>query len=246
MQVMDCAPEIMTYSEGSAPYFESVLLRPLDAVEDLRRRSVFPVVALKPICETHRINELLERFPRSRAIWIFRNYQDAVNSASTKWPNGRAAIKRLASENPESAGWRVGGLSHSKLRLVKDLYSDRMTLHEANAVMWYLRNGLYFELGANTRTDVLLVRYEDLVARPRESLSRMFVFLGCPLPPGFEKVVRSSGGPGRPFPDISPRIRVLCEELHARLVGSYTAASTQHLALDDSGPFRTQGLKRGS
>src|SRR5688572_30030983 len=127
LQVLDYAPDIMTYSEGAAPFFDRVLLRPLDHVEDLVRRSVFPVVALKPICETHRINELLDRFPRSRAVWIFRNYQDTVNSASVKWKSGREAVKRLASATPESAGWRAGGLSHDKLLLVRDLYSENMT-----------------------------------------------------------------------------------------------------------------------
>src|SRR5690606_31615112 len=93
LQVMDQAPAIATYSEGAAPFFDRVLLQRLDRVEALGRLSVFPVVALKPICETHRVIELLERFPRSRAVWIFRHYQDAVNSASVKWKSGPEAVR---------------------------------------------------------------------------------------------------------------------------------------------------------
>jgi hypothetical protein len=232
LQVMDYAPDIITYGEGAAPFFNQVLLQPLDRVDALTRSSVFPVIALKPICETHRVNELLDRFPRSRAIWIFRNYQDAVNSASVKWNSGREALRRLATD-PPSAGWRSGGLSAQKLGLVKDLYNDSMSLHEANAVMWYLRNSLYFDLKADQRSDILLVQYEDLVGQPRQGFERMFDFLGIPLPAGFEQCVRSGKESRRTFPDVAPRIRTLCQDLHGRLVDSYsaTAASTSVLRL---------------
>lgn len=218
MQAMDCAPEIITYSEGAAPFFDTVLLRPLDVVENLRRRSVFPVIALKPICETHRVHELLECFPRSRAVWIFRSYQDAVSSASLKWKSGREAVRRLASANPESAGWRLGGLSVQRLQLVRDLYSDQMTLHEANAVMWYLRNSLFFDLRAHEHPDVLLVRYEDFTARPVESFARMFRFIEVPLPSAVDGIIRDAGRSTSPTLEISDVIRDLCDGLHERLL----------------------------
>jgi hypothetical protein len=225
LQVLDSAPEVMTYSEGAAPFFRRVLLEPLDRVEALRRASVFPVIALKPICETHRVHELLDRFPRSRAVWIFRNYQDAVNSASVKWKSGPEAVRRLASAHPESAGWRAGGLTPARLEMVRDLYSERMTRHEANAVMWYLRNALFFDLSAQARPEVLLVQYEDLVTRPDIAFSRMFGFLEVQLPSGFERRIREPHGATRPFPDISQTIRSLCDDLHARLVEYHSSTA---------------------
>ena len=192
-------------------------LQPLDRVQQLVRRSVFPIVALKPICETHRVNELLDCFPGSRAIWIFRNYQDAVNSASLKWQSGREAVRRLAVRELDAAGWRAGGLTEEKLELVARLYRENMSLHEANAVMWYLRNGLFFDLGASARPDVLLVQYEDLVTNPLERFAQVFEYLGTPVPIGFADAVRGPARSKRPFPQISGEIRALCEELHERL-----------------------------
>ena len=228
LQILDLAPEVMTYSEGAAPFFRRVLLEPLDRVEALRRRSVFPVIALKPICETHRTKELLDRFGRSRALWIFRNYEDCVNSASLKWKSGREALRRLASATPESAGWRSGGLSAGQLQLVRDLYSDRMSLHEANAVMWYLRNGLFFDLEADKRPDVLLVRYEHLVQHPEAICSDIFAFLSIPVPPALHRAIRQSKASERTFPDISSDIRTLCEKLHERLVEYHSARTSHH------------------
>ena len=226
IEAMDLAPQIATFTEGSSPYFRGVLLEPLDQVEQLVARSPAPVVALKPICETHRVIELLDHFPGSRAVWIFRDYRDAVNSSSTKWRSGREAVRRLAAGETRAAGWRAGGLSQAKLELVTRLYREDMSLHEANAVMWYLRNGLFFDLGASARPDVLLVRYEDLVAQPRERFAELFRFIGLPVPEGIDAAVRRPEGGDRKFPEISPEIRDICDRLHERLLAHYAGRAT--------------------
>lgn len=242
LQVMDYAPGIVTYSEGSAPFFKDVLLEPLERVEALARQSPFPVIALKPICETHRIHELLDRFQASKGIWIFRWYEDAVNSASLKWSSGREAVRRLAAGELKAAGWRVGGLTEEKLELVRRLYRDDMSLHEANAVMWYLRNGLFFDLNAGAREDILLVRYEDLVGNPRPNFERMFRFIDVPLPMGFVDVVRRGESSRRQFPQVSSEIRTLCEDLHARLLAHYAGA----VAIDARAAVHNPGVRTGA
>ena len=221
LQIMDYAPEIATYSEGTSPYFESVLLQPLDYVAARLRRSPAPIVVLKPICETHRVNELLDRFPGSKAIWIFRNYPAASLSASVKWTSGREALARLVARNLKAAGWRAGGLTEAKLAVVDRLYHEDMSLFEAEMVMWYLRNGLFFDIGADRRADVLLVRYEDLIADPRRRFAEMFQFIGAPIPGRAVEAIRESAGRQRSYPDIHPELRALCEEMHGRLLAHY-------------------------
>ena len=221
LEVFDKAPEISTFSEGAAPFFDRVLLQPLPRVEELVRRSAAPVLALKPICETHRTNELLDRFPGSKAIWIFRNFEDTVNSASLKWSSGRAALRRLARREFNDREWRAGGLTEEQLRLAASVYHEDMSEHEANAFMWYLRNALFFELKSNERSDVLLVRYEDLVAEPHEYFARIFAFIGVPFPAGAVAAIHKSGRRRRPFPHIAPVVRQLCEETHERLLAHY-------------------------
>jgi hypothetical protein len=231
LEVIDHAPEVSTFSEGVDPFFDGVLLRPLDEVEQLAERSLSPVIALKPICETHRIGELLDRFPRSRAIWIFRNYEDTVNSASVKWTSGREAVRRLARRDFRANEWRAGGLSEEKLQLASRLYRDDMSLHEANAVLWYLRNALFFDLKADERPDVLLIQYEDLVADPHAQFSRIFAFIGVPVPTAAIEAIRPSGRAKRSFPTISTEIKSLCEDVQARLVSHYTARKNDLLLL---------------
>jgi hypothetical protein len=221
IQVLDCLPEISTFPEGSDPYFDGVMLKPLDQIEELVRRSPAALIALKPICETHRTNELLDRFPGSKAIWIFRNFEDTVNSASLKWSSGRTMLRRLAQGQLKPGDWRRGGVTQEKLRIVRRLYRDDMSQHEANAVMWYLRNSLFFDLGCDQRDDVLLVRYEDLVGQPREHVARIFDFIGMPVSPAALEAIHGGGRGRRAFPEIAPDIRRLCEDVHERLLAHY-------------------------
>jgi len=221
IQVLDRVPGISTFPEGSDPYFDGVMLRPLERVEQLVRRSPAQIVALKPICETHRTPELLERFPGSKAIWIFRNYQDTVNSASLKWTSGRTMLRRLAQGQLNPDDWRRGGVTQEKLQIVRRLYRDDMSQHEANAVMGYLRNSLFFDLRCDERSDVLLVRYEDLVTDPVEHVTRIFRFIGVPVPAGALGAVKGGARGSRAFPEISPDIRRLCEDVYDRLLAHY-------------------------
>ena len=221
LQVMDYSTDISTFSEGTSPYFDKVLLQPLDYVAAQLRRSPSPVVVLKPICETHRVHELLDRFPGSKAIWIFRHYQGASLSASVKWGSGRENLRRLAVRDFKAASWRSGGLTEEKLALVKRLYRDDMSLYESETVMWYLRNGLFFDLHADMRPDVLLVRYEDLITDPQQRFDEMFRFIGMAVPPHAVDAIKPSSGSTRTYPDIHPELRTLCDSLHERLLRHY-------------------------
>jgi hypothetical protein len=241
LQVMDHSPDISTFSEGTSPYFDKVLLQPLDYIAAQLRRSPAPIVVLKPICETHRINELLDRFPGSRAIWIFRHYDAASLSASVKWRSGRENLRRLAVRDFKAASWRAGGLSEEKLGIVKRLYRDDMSLFEAETAMWYLRNGLFFDLRADRRPDVLLVRYEDLISDPQRHFARMFAFIGSPVPASAVDAIKPAAASRRTYPEIHPEIRELCEGMHARMLAHYqshlNAAAAAPLA-EPAGPER--------
>jgi len=231
LRVLERSPDVFTFSEGTSPYFQRVFLQPLDVIERLLSRSPFPVVALKPICETHRVIELLEHFPGSRALWIFRNYQDAVNSASAKWMSGREAVRRLAHGELQAASWRAGGLTSERLEFVRSVYSDSMSLHAANAVMWLLRNGLFFDLHADRRSDVMLLRYEDVVEDTAQQSARLFGFLGLDDPGGARGRLYRSSVSKESFPEIPSEIRERCESLQSRLREHYASVLEPSIAL---------------
>jgi sulfotransferase family protein len=216
LHVLEQSSEIITYSEGSAPFFSGVLLRDDHAVLRALKRLPFPRVVLKPICESHRAPELLATFAGARVIWIYRHYRETVNSAVVKWKTGKRNLKRVATRD-RTAGWRLGGLTPEKLALASRLYSDDMSLHAAEAVMWYLRTALFFDLGLAGRSDVLLVKYEDLVTAPEAGFSSMFSFLECPFDQAFLRGVYASSVRSQSFPEIPQEIERLCADLMERL-----------------------------
>jgi hypothetical protein len=217
LMVMGRSPDIITYSEGSDPFFTGVLLKSDNVVRRHLQRMPFPIVVLKPICESHRGAELLDVFPGSSIIWIYRDYRDTVNSAVVKWQTGVKHLGSLARRDLQAAGWRAGGMTELEFQLVRDLYQPDMSLHAANAVLWYLRTSLFFESGLAGRGDVLLVRYEDLVQKPLVEFPRLFRFLESPFDPRFLSNVYTSSISRQPFPVLPDRITDLCQRLMQRL-----------------------------
>ena len=221
MDVLDLSPRVMTYKEGNSRAFNRILLKSNGEIRELLRTSLFPIVAFKPISDSHRAVELLEYFPHSKAIWIFRYYKDAVNSAVRKWKHGRNNLKHIASGNLAAAGWRAGGLTPEKIELVRRFYSEEMSSHTAYALMWYLRNRLILDLQLDQRQDACLVKYEELVKNPGQHFSRIFRFIECPFRTRYARSVYDSSVGKDRFPEIPEEIAALCESLHQQLERIY-------------------------
>lgn len=221
MDVLDLASQVMTYKEGNSCAFNRTLLKDNTAIAELLQASRFPIVAFKPICDSHRAAELLEYFPHSKAIWIFRYYKDAVNSSVRKWKHGRNNLKHIAAGNLTAAGWRAGGLTPEKIALIRRLYSEEMSSHAAYALMWYLRNNLIIDLKLHERNDLLLVKYENLVQEPQKHFPRIFNFIECPFKKKYVKGVYHSSVGKEKFPEIPVEIATLCENLYQQLEGIY-------------------------
>ncbi len=97
------------------------------------------------------------------------------------------------------------------------LYRDDISYEESGALVWYLRNRLYFDLELERDDRVILVKYEDLVREPAPQFRRVFEFLGCPFRPEFVEGVFASSIRKRDFPEISGEARSLCDGMMARL-----------------------------
>ncbi|MCG3155484.1 MAG: hypothetical protein DKINENOH_02090 [bacterium] len=226
MDVFSRSLDVMTYKEGNSRAFNRNLLKDKADIAELLRRSSFPVVAFKPSCESFRAAELLDYFPDGKAVWIFRYFKDAVNSAARKWGHGRKNLRQIAAGNLAAAGWRAGGLTPDKIALVQRLYDEEMSSHAAHALMWYLQNHLFLDQKLFQRSAVLQVKYEDLVSRPQEQFRRVFDFIGIPFQDKYVAEVYDSSIRKESFPPIPPEIEALCEDLYQRLVAHYNRTAT--------------------
>jgi hypothetical protein len=219
--VLERSPETITYSEGHSRVFRGALLRDDQVIHSLLKTTPFRTVVLKPICESYRANEFLNSFPNARVVWIFRDYRDAVNSATKKWTSALRHVRSLANGDLRSVGWRAGGMTPEKLGLVRELCTPDLSLSGAHAIMWYLNNSMFFDLQMHQRDDALLVRYEDLVKDPLTYFPELFTFVGSTFDPKFVAGIYDRSIGRDAFPVLPDAIEALCADVHARLLDFY-------------------------
>ena len=217
MEVMDQSEDIIAYREGEVEAFDGKILKDYKILKKLIDESYFSIVAFKPICDSHRARELLTQFPGAKALWIYRNYKDVINSRMRKWKDGTRNLGLIASENKELAGWRMGGLKKEKIDLVKNFYEKNINSADGHALMYYLRSNLFFDLELDKRNDVLLVKYEDAVSFPEIYFENIFQFIGANYKKIYTKTIFKTSIRKHNFPNINNEIEVLCESVQTKL-----------------------------
>lgn len=212
---LDAAPEVEARNENDRELFHRFRLRGDDVLLDVIGRSRHRIVLVKPLCDSHRVADLLA-LPTGvpgRALWMWRDADDRARSEVAKF--GDANLRALRAIAAGDTGiWQAGELDPA---VVSSFDLDVMDPYTAAALFWYLRNRLYFSLGLDQRADVQLLSYASLLADPVAAAHRVCAFIGLPFRPSF--VAGVAAGPSRSPLPIDPRVRALCDELTARLVG---------------------------
>jgi hypothetical protein len=211
---LDAAPEVEVRNENDRAVFHRFRLRGDDVLLDVIGRSRHAVVLVKPLCDSHRVASLLDLGGDARALWMWREPDDRARSEVAKFGDANLrALRAIAAGDREI--WQAGGLTPASVELVSSFDLPAMDPHTGAALFWYVRNELYFTLGLDRRSDVLLVSYGHMVADPVGAARRVGDFIGLPYRPEFSASV--AAGPSRPPLPIDPRVRALCDDLTARL-----------------------------
>ncbi len=200
-----------------------IRLNPLPEVKEEIEKDKVGLIVLKPLVESHRVEELLDYFKGSKAIWAFRNYKD-VASSNLRHFGINNGIKDLTPiyENNKS-DWRGAGASEKVRELVSKYFSKDMNPYDAAVLFWYVRNEIFFEHKLYENPNIMMVRYEDLVTNPEKMMKKIYSFIEKEFPGNhiFAKVHSSSLGKGKEI-NISPEIKELAEEMTERLMNMYS------------------------
>ena len=217
---LDAAPEVEARNENDRELFHRFRLRGDDVLLDVIGRSRHRIVLVKPLCDSHRVAELLA-LPTGapgRALWMWRDADDRARSEVAKFGDAPLRAVRAIAGGSIGDGWQGGGLSPAARELAASFDTTTMDRHTAAALFWCLRNDLYFRLGLDARDDVLLVPYARMVAGPQAAARRLCSFLDLPYRPSFAAQVTAA--PARERLPIDPRVRELCDQLTGRLTGA--------------------------
>jgi hypothetical protein len=208
-------PEIAVYDESrKSKAFLDFQLRGMETTEKLIKTSHFPVACFKPLADSHRATQLLQRFPSARFIWALREYSDVANSFLKKFPHATRAI-RLVCSGQEGGGWFQEGVSEETGRILHNLPWQNFSDYDFACLVWWTRNRLFFEQDLDKEKRVLLLRYEKLVTAPRESLPEVTKFIGVPFCRQMTRYIHARSVSRHSPPKLNPSVQKLCDELTA-------------------------------
>ena len=221
-KIFDRDPKSQVFDEKSVlsngDKVENLRLNDLRSVINRFNKSPANFIVAKPLVESQRLRYLLDYFPKSSALWMFRHYSDVVSSNLVRFgrSNGHDDIKPIL-DNDES-NWRCEYLSSDVKDLVSRL-SKGCTEADAAALFWYSRNSLLFQQNLESDSRVYVCQYEDLVSDPERVISGIYNFFDLEISyNNLQKGISSrSVGKGSEI-EISSEIKSVCDEMYRNLV----------------------------
>ena len=159
---------------------------------------------------------LLDDFRPANVIWVYRHYNDVVNSMRVSFKNQAHQIRKMA-EDPTMGGWWLGnGISDETLKTIRKFASPDLDDVNASALQWYLRNVLFFEQGLDKKSQVKLIKYEKLVTQAEHQFENIFNFLKLPYSNHVVNRIDSSSVRKKEPPMLNAEIKKLVDELLSR------------------------------
>ncbi len=217
MRVLDQSATTRIYHEDDAAAFEDFQLREDWLIQALVTASPAPCQILKPICDSQHTHLLLERFPGSQALWLYRDPDQVAASAVSKWGAHQAEIiDALVAGRTQDWGWRTADVPPAIVERLRAVHRADLSPEEGALLFWYLRNALFFELGLDRDPRARLASYRELVEQPQRAFPPVFAHLGARFEPEAIDQVHSRSSERPPLP-ADPAIRALCQGLLERL-----------------------------
>jgi hypothetical protein len=134
--------------------------------------------------------------------------------------NGINDLRPIVENQPDN--WRAEKVSDNTRKIILKYFSENMNPYDAAVLFWLARNHPLFELGLDKNPDVRVLRYEDLIMSPVESVSDIYGYLGQNFPGNkiIKEIHSYSIKKGRDI-ELSPEIDQLAHELLDRLDKAY-------------------------
>lgn len=197
---------------------EKLRLKPFPEIHRLCAKNNAPLSIIKALVETQNIVNILDYFPNSKAIWMYRNYKDVINSSLKKFGThvGIRDIKYIVDNNQQN--WRSEKVSESTRSIISQHFAPDMNPYDAAALFWFARNQLFYDLKLDSNPRVFMCQYQDLVKNPREMMNNIYHFLNLTYQnDDLVKEVHCQSLHKGSTIQISPSINHLCNELLQRL-----------------------------
>lgn len=182
------------------------------AIDDSHYR--FP--CFKIIADSHVLPAFLRGMPDAKVLWMYREPYGNAASRLKKFGQATAAIRAVCEGRP-GGGWFAEGISKPVLRRLQELDRRYFSDFDYACLVWWVRNGLYFELGLDSVLNVRLLRYETLAIDPEDTLRAVYGWLRMPWSASSMRFVHARSLHKPNLPAVDPQVATLCDELIQRL-----------------------------
>lgn len=200
------------YDEIDEEAFTEYRLKDKKAINNIIQKSNAQIIAFKPILDSQNASTILRTYKNSKAIWIYRNYQDVVNSMIRSFPNDK-----FIEEASTKKTWKGEKISTKNQKLLKKNYKKDLEEYAKRSLLWILRNSIFYEQGLDKNKKILLINYENLVNNPKKEMEKIFKFLGVAFDNAIIKDIHNKSIKKNPFPKIDRNIKKECEDLTKNL-----------------------------
>jgi len=211
---------VEAFNEDRSEAFVNFRLKDLKAIKGLIESSRASLVIFKPILNTHQSRELLDSFPDAKIVFVYRQFDDVINSSLKKFGLDnrishvhswvKNAFEEFANQPPPQ----------DTQDYVRSIWRQDLSVEEGAAIYWLFYNRLYFDLGLYDHPRVRLAQYERLVVEPEVEFMALAGFLGMPFRASMVKGIKTSSIGRDPTPALTHGLRDECEHLMDRLYRS--------------------------
>jgi hypothetical protein len=213
--------QVELYNENNPAVFDNWYLRDFPTIEALIERSFARLILFKPLKDTYRTRVLLSAFPSARVLFIFRHFDDVINSARKRFydEHGQVIKNVYADRQPPVIRWINTDFAEfteapppkATEQLVRSLWTPTLNLQSNIALDWLFTNRLFFDLDLCADERIKLIQYEAVVSDPQQGFKSLCQFLGLPFEPQIAGDVFSTSVKRDPVPDLDPQIQAACE-----------------------------------
>lgn len=205
--------QIQPYNENNPAAFEKFHLRDLSIIMELVKCSYAPITLFKPILDTYRTQTFLSHFPESKVVFVYRNYNDVINSSLKMFGSAnRIGHVRAWIEDDYNEFLDCPPPDETK-KFILDRWEPSFSPETGAALFWLFQNRLYFDLNLYKDERVYLVQYEALISEPHKEFNVLCNFLGIRFEHTMIKGLFTSSVKRDAPPQIKDDIRADCEEL---------------------------------
>jgi len=205
------------YNENNPAAFHKYRLLDFSVIDKLVKKSLAPIVLLKPILDTYRSQLLLLMFPTARLIFAYRHYVDVIESSLKRFGDTSRITHVNSWVRENFREFAVLPPPQKTRNLISSLWKPDLNPESGAALYWLFYNQLYFDLELDQEYRARLVCYESVVTNPVNEMDGLCQFLGLPFEPGIAEGIFDTSVKHDHSLDIDPEILAECETLWQRM-----------------------------